>query len=96
MSIQQLHLVQCSYQRINACLQELTQITQENDLICLFADATLAIYEPQLQNFAKVLVLDSDAKLMNIKDISLNNIESITYTDLADYIVQADKVFTWR
>ena len=96
MSVNHLHLVQCSYQRLPDCLQELTQVYQDNDVICLMEDATLAIYDVQLKQFKKVLLLATDAELIDQSPLPSKHIEMIEYTDLANYIAQANKVLTWR
>lgn len=96
MSNIQLHFVQCSFTRINNCLEEIAQVYQENDIVILLEDAVFAVYQQLPKQFKTLYLLATDQTCVpNTSDTSLV-IEYIDYVKMAQLIAQADKVLNWR
>lgn len=91
-----LHLVQCTFTRINNCLEEIALVYQKNDIIILLEDAVFAVHLPISEKFDQLYLLEDDQYLSQNTLSTVKSIQFINYMQMAQLITQADKVLNWR
>lgn len=92
MSVSYLYLLQCSYQRLESALLELSQTLTTNDSLVLMDDAIFGLNSEMITKFDRVLVLGDE--LINLGQHV--PYQRIGYDELAEFIHNSEKVFTWR
>lgn len=98
MSQYHLYLLQCSFDRIDSAMQELSQVCLENDIIVLMDDSIFALQHPLLQVFSRIKILGNPHNLIDQSGIfnHQHTIDIINYDDLTDLIHASQKTHSWR
>lgn len=93
-----LYLLQCSFDRIDCALQELSQIVINHDVIVLMDDSIFALQHPSIHQFKQIKVLSDDAHLIYPYTTVDSSVipQVIDYSMLSDLIVHSTKTHCWR